>query len=76
MRIVTLARMAQISCDRVLSQMETKVNPGHILTEKSGIRIDHISKLENGHRQACLEKMALISEALGMKLSELLKGID
>jgi transcriptional regulator with XRE-family HTH domain len=46
------------------------------LAKKSGISTQHISSLENGHREPCLHNMAKLGRAFGMNLSQLLEDIE
>lgn len=46
------------------------------LAEHSGVHEVHISDLERGAREAGLRTLHALSQALEVKLSELLKGID
>ena len=47
-----------------------------ILSEKTGISVQHISNIENGHREPCLGNMSKLAKAFGLKLSELVKDVD
>jgi transcriptional regulator with XRE-family HTH domain len=46
------------------------------LSEKTGISTQHISNMENGHREPCLNNMARLAKAFGVKMGELLKKLD
>jgi transcriptional regulator with XRE-family HTH domain len=46
------------------------------LAQHSGIHEVHISDLERGAREAGLRTLHSISRALGVKMTELLRGID
>jgi transcriptional regulator with XRE-family HTH domain len=46
------------------------------LAEQSGVHEVHISDLERGTREVGLRTLLALSQALEVKLSDLLKGID
>jgi len=46
------------------------------LAEQADVHEVHISDLERGVREVGLRTLLAISQALGLKLSELLKGLD
>lgn len=46
------------------------------LAEQSGVHEVHISDLERGAREAGLRTVLAIAQALGVKLSDLFRGID
>jgi len=46
------------------------------LAEQADVHEVHISDLERGVREVGLRTLQAISQALGLKLSELLKGLD
>jgi transcriptional regulator with XRE-family HTH domain len=46
------------------------------LAEHSGVHEVHISDIERGAREICLNTLIALSKALGMSTSELVKGID
>jgi len=46
------------------------------LSERAQIGIKHISSLENGHREPCLNTIAKLAEAFGITASQLIKGLE
>lgn len=46
------------------------------LAQHSGVHEVHISDLERGTREAGLRTLYSISRALGVKMTELLRGVD
>jgi transcriptional regulator with XRE-family HTH domain len=46
------------------------------LAEQSGVHEVHISDLERGSREVGLRTLHALAHALGVRMSELLKGID
>jgi transcriptional regulator with XRE-family HTH domain len=46
------------------------------LAKQTGISVQHISNLENGHREPCLNNMAKLGRAFDMNLSQLLQDVD
>ncbi|WP_353064526.1 helix-turn-helix domain-containing protein [Tunturiibacter psychrotolerans] len=46
------------------------------LSNKTGIGVTHISKLENGHKEPRLNNMARLGRAFGLNLSQLLQDVD
>lgn len=46
-----------------------------VLSEKTGISTQHISNMENGHKEPCLGNMARLARAFGVTISELMKDI-
>jgi transcriptional regulator with XRE-family HTH domain len=45
------------------------------LCERSGLSREHISYLENGHRQACLINIGRLAKAFSLTISELMQGV-
>jgi transcriptional regulator with XRE-family HTH domain len=45
------------------------------LGERSGLSREHISYIENGHREPCLVNMVKLAKAFGITLAEMLEGI-
>jgi len=46
------------------------------LSQHSGVHEVHISDLERGSREICLNTMLALSKALGTKLSDLVRNLD
>jgi transcriptional regulator with XRE-family HTH domain len=46
------------------------------LAEQAGINENYVSDLEIGKKEICLRTLQVVADALGLKTSELLKGID
>jgi transcriptional regulator with XRE-family HTH domain len=46
------------------------------LSNKTGIGVTHISKLENGHKEPRLNNMARLGRAFGLNLSQLLQDVE
>jgi len=46
------------------------------LAEQSGVHEVHISDLERGTREVGLRTLHALAQALGVRMSDLLKGID
>ncbi len=46
------------------------------LSEITGISTVHISKLENGQREPCLDTMIKISNALDVRISDLVSELE
>jgi transcriptional regulator with XRE-family HTH domain len=46
------------------------------LAEHSGVHEVHISDIERGAREICLNNLLALARALGIAVSELVKGID
>lgn len=46
------------------------------LAEQAGINENYVSDLEIGKKEICLRTLHVVALALGVKTSELLKGID
>lgn len=62
------ARLLKLRDDAGLTQGQ--------LSEKSDISIQHIGNLERGVKEPCLGKMDKLAKALGVKISQLVDGID
>jgi transcriptional regulator with XRE-family HTH domain len=45
------------------------------LGERSGLSREHISYIENGHREACLVNIGRLAAALDVTISELMLGV-
>ena len=45
------------------------------LAHRVGMDVSYLSELENGRKEPCLRKMKEISQALGIPLTGLLRGI-
>lgn len=45
------------------------------LAHRVGMDVSYLSELENGRKEPCLRKMKEVSQALGIPLAELLRGI-
>jgi transcriptional regulator with XRE-family HTH domain len=45
------------------------------LGERSGVGREHISKLENGHREACMNIIEQFAKCLGISIEEMMKGV-
>jgi transcriptional regulator with XRE-family HTH domain len=60
-------RMRQLRQEQGLSQMD--------LSEKTGMEQAFISRLENGKAEASLGTLDRLATALGLSLSQLLKGV-
>jgi transcriptional regulator with XRE-family HTH domain len=45
------------------------------LSLKTGISTQHISNMENGHKEACLGNIARLARAFGVTISEMTKGL-
>jgi transcriptional regulator with XRE-family HTH domain len=45
------------------------------LGERSGLSREHISYIENGHREPCLVNMGKLAKAFGITLSELMLDV-
>ena len=48
---------------------------GRCCLKKTGISVQHISNMENGHREPCLNNMAKLAKTFSVTLSEMTKGI-
>jgi transcriptional regulator with XRE-family HTH domain len=46
------------------------------LAEHSGVHEVHISDIERGAREICLNNLVALAKGLGVSMSELVKGID
>jgi transcriptional regulator with XRE-family HTH domain len=46
------------------------------LAEHAGINENYVSDLELGRKEACLRTLAILARAFGIKLDELLRGIE
>jgi ribosome-binding protein aMBF1 (putative translation factor) len=46
-----------------------------VLSQRTGIGVTHISRLENGHKEPCLKNLAKIGRAFDISLSELLQDV-
>jgi transcriptional regulator with XRE-family HTH domain len=46
------------------------------LAEHAGIKENYVSDLELGRKEACLRTLSILAKAFGLKLDELLRGID
>ena len=46
------------------------------LAEHSGVHEVHISDLERGAREICLNNLVALAKGLGVSVSELVRGID
>jgi XRE family aerobic/anaerobic benzoate catabolism transcriptional regulator len=46
------------------------------LAEQAGVHEVHISDIERGAREICLNNLLALASALGTSISELVKGID
>jgi transcriptional regulator with XRE-family HTH domain len=46
------------------------------LAEHSGVHEVHISDIERGAREICLNNLVALAKGLGVSVSELVKGID
>jgi transcriptional regulator with XRE-family HTH domain len=46
------------------------------LGEHTGISMDHISHLENGHREPCLGTMVKLAHAFRLSMAELFQDFD
>jgi len=67
-RVLFGARLSKLRNDRRWSQED--------LSERAQIGIKHISSLENGHREPCLEVMLRLAKSFNISLSQLLDDID
>ena len=45
------------------------------LAHRAGMDLSYLSELENGRKEPCLRKMKELSQALGVPLAQLLRGI-
>jgi transcriptional regulator with XRE-family HTH domain len=45
------------------------------LAHRVGMDVSYLSELENGRKEPCLRKMKEVSQALGVPLGQLLRGI-
>lgn len=45
------------------------------LVHRVGMDVSYLSELENGRKEPCLRKMKELSQALGIPLAQLLRGI-
>jgi transcriptional regulator with XRE-family HTH domain len=45
------------------------------LAHRVGMDVSYLSELENGRKEPCLRKMKEVSQALGVPLAQLLRGI-
>jgi len=45
------------------------------LAHRVGMDVSYLSELENGRKEPCLRKMKELSQALGVSLARLLRGI-
>ncbi len=45
------------------------------LSELSGIGREHISRIENGHREAGLEVISKLAKSLGITIAEMMEGV-
>jgi transcriptional regulator with XRE-family HTH domain len=46
------------------------------LAEHAGINENYVSDLELGRKEACLRTLSILARAFGLKLEELLRGVD
>ena len=46
------------------------------LAEQAGINENYVSDLELGRKEACLRTLSILAKAFGLRLDELLRGID
>lgn len=46
------------------------------LAEETGMHENYVSDLELGHKEICLRMLQTVAAAFGMKVSDLLKGIE
>jgi transcriptional regulator with XRE-family HTH domain len=46
------------------------------LAEQAGINENYVSDLELGRKEACLKTLSTLAQAFGIKLDELLRGIE
>ena len=46
------------------------------LAEQAGINENYVSDLELGRKEACLRTLSALARAFGIKLDELLHGVD
>jgi transcriptional regulator with XRE-family HTH domain len=46
------------------------------LAEHAGINENYVSDLELGRKEACLRTLSVLAKAFGLKVDELLRGID
>ncbi len=45
------------------------------LSEKSGVGVQHLSSIENGRKEICLDSIGRLAIALGVSLAELMKDM-
>jgi transcriptional regulator with XRE-family HTH domain len=45
------------------------------LAHRVGMDVSYLSELENGRKEPCLQKMKELSQALSVRLAQLLRGI-
>ena len=45
------------------------------LSEKTGISVQHISNMENGHKEVCLENIAKLAKQFGLSVAGMLEGL-
>ena len=46
------------------------------LAEQAGINENYVSDLELGRKEVCLRTLSMLARAFGIKLDELLSGVD
>lgn len=46
------------------------------LAKKTGISVQHISNMENGHKEPCLNNMAKLGRAFNLNLSQLFQDVE
>ena len=46
------------------------------LAEETGMHENYVSDRELGHKESCLRMLQTVAAAFGMKVSDLLKGIE
>ena len=61
------ANLRRVRRQRRLTQEE--------LAHRVGMDVSYLSELENGRKEPCLRKMKEVSQALGVPLAQLLRGV-
>jgi transcriptional regulator with XRE-family HTH domain len=75
--MVWMARDICISLGRRIRDLRRERGWRQIdLAEQAGINENYVSDLEIGKKEICLRTLNVVAAALGIKTSELLKGID
>lgn len=60
---------------RVRSLRQEKEWSQETLCERSGISTEHLSRIENGLREVCLNNIGKLAACFGISISDLMRGI-